>query len=451
MAINRASIFYVGALIAVLLNGPSIQASENKAGNFISFRDAFSRMMDNDFGRRLGLDNVERVEALKWESYAQFLPSVTLSASNNRNNQFDPTTRLLNTTVNLGLWRNGVDYLGIRQQDHNMASAQSGSSMENLRAEKRTTKVLFDYLWRRQVLTVRRSIADARKEIVQLTKARFEQGLVPEQQVLAAELDLENAESQFTFALQDLQDSKVEIERSIGPMALDPLAEAYLHSKSEVEKSTLPALEQDWPYLTVFSSNKIKRLVEENPDKEARPDYQQLRRANEASELSVLRAKGSFLPVIDFQMQRNQTTFNATGRRFDETTYALTLTAPLFENLGDYVAYKQSAYNNLAARYQLLEFDQKFTADFSAKKLILERGLERMQAREQILKKGERLFKVMRAQYLNGRQNYQELALEQERFFNSSLNYQQGLLELHNALVDYCHALGRTVNRCLDN
>ncbi len=418
-------------------------ASEHSNKNIITFDEAFQKMMTNDFAKRLGNDNVDRVEAQKLEAYAQFLPSLYVRANSNRDTRFIESTRTFNTTAKLGLWRNGVDFLGIKEQKLNLESASSGATFENFRAETRVTKVLFEYIWRSQVLVIKRTIAEARRELVELTKSRYRQGLVPEPQVLAVELDSENAESQLTFTTQDLQDSRAEIERSLGPINSE---DTYK------ENSALPqSLNQTWPYLEFFSGQKIKELLGKASDKDLRPDYQKYRAASEASEIDVVRAKASFLPIIDFQVERNRLLYSHYGinnSRY-ETTFALTLTAPLFENLNDYVVYKQSAYNRSAAQYQLLEFNQKFDADFRAKKLTLERGLERLKTREMILAKGERLFRVMKKNYQTGRLNYQELALEQERYFNSSLNYQQGLLELHNSLVDYCHALGFSLVGCL--
>ncbi|HAZ12274.1 MAG: hypothetical protein A2X86_03465 [Bdellovibrionales bacterium GWA2_49_15] len=414
---------------ALILFSFCFMASAATAKNTISFDQALQLILQNDFSLKSSEDNVERMKARQLGAFAQFLPNVTVSATQNRDSEFQDAGQTTAGTLDFSLWRNGVDLLGLKAQEFSKQSAVEHLTFENLNAESRATQSLFDYLWRIQEIEIKRTQVEVRQELFKITKARYAQGLIPEHQVLSSEVDLENAQSTLTFATLEFQEAKAELERSLG----------LLSGEREVEQS--------WPYLKELKGLTMQSLLTLKPEKSGRPDFQEVFLAMQASDLNVMRAKGDFLPTIDFRAQRSKQMLYGTNQY--ETSFAFTVTIPIFERLSNYVSYRESEYQSFQARYQLLALDQKFEADFRAKHQSLTQALERHQAREDILKKGERLFNLMKGHYSAGKLNYQDFALEQERFFNSRLNYAQGLRDVHNSLVAYCHALGLSLKTCL--
>ncbi|MBI2520656.1 MAG: TolC family protein [Bdellovibrio sp.] len=396
----------------------------------LTFEQALQMILRNDFSLKLSEDNLERMKARQLGAFAQFLPAVSVTATQNRDSSFQDSGQTMAGTIDFSLWRNGVDVLGLKAQEYSKRSAIEHVSAENLTAESRATRALFDYLWRIQEIEIKRTQVEVRQELLKITKTRYAQGLIPEHQVLSSEVDLENAESTLTFAELEFKDVKAELERSLGTL-------------SEGRE-----LEQKWPFVRELNGSPMQALLTRRPDKGTRPDFQETYLAMQASDLNVLRAKGDFLPTIDFRAQRSKQTLY--GLNQYDTSFAFTISIPIFERLSDYISYRESEYQSYQAKYQLLTLDQKFEADFRAKQQALTQGLARHQAREDILKKGEKLFNLMKGHYTAGKLSYKDLALEQERFFNSRLNYAQGLRDVHNALVAYCHSLGVSIKSCLN-
>ena len=407
----------------------SLSASASTPHNTITFEQALQLILQNDFSLKLSENNLDRMKARQLGAFAQFLPTVSVAATQNRDSSFQDAGRTTVGTLDFSLWRNGVDVLGLKAQEFSKQSAVEHLSSENLSAEARATHALFDYLWRIQEIEIKRAQVEVRQELLKITKVRYGQGLIPEHQVLSSEVDLENSQSTLTFAELEFQDVKAELERSLGI-----LAEGR-------------ELEQTWPFAKDLKGTALQTLLSRRADKSNRPDFQEMFFAMQASDLNVLRAKGDFLPTIDFRAQRSNQ--NVYGTSQYDTSFAFTVTIPIFERLSDYISYRESEYQSFQARYQLLLLDQKFDADFRAKHQTLTQALERQQARVDILKKGVKLFNLMKGHYSAGKLSYKDLALEQERFFNSRLNYVQGLRDVHNALVAYCHSLGQSLKSCL--
>ena len=417
MAIKAWTVFALFALCTGVTSGATPSS--------LSFDQALQLILQNDFTLRLSENNLERMKARKLGAYAQFLPNVSVAATQNRDSGFQETDRTTTGIMDFSLWRNGVDVMGVRAQEFSKRSAEEQFSHENLNAEDRATQALFDYLWRQQDISIKRAQVEARQELLKITKTRYSQGLIPEDQILASEVDLENAQSTLTFSELELQDTRAELERSLPGL------------------SQGQELESTWPFVKILKGTTVQTLLARRPDKGDRPDFQELLFAMQASDLNVLRAKGNFLPTVDFRAQRSKQSIY--GNNQYETSFAFTITIPLFERLSNYVSFRESEYQSYQAQYQMTALDQKFDADFKAKHQTLSHALERQQAREDILKKGEKLFNLMKAHYSAGKLSYKDLALEQERFFNSRLNYAQGLKDVHNALVAYCHALGQSL------
>ncbi len=398
----------------------------------ISFDQALQSILENDFSLKLSENNLERVKAHQLNAYAQFLPSLKVSAAQNRDNLFKERSKSVVGNLDLSLWKNGADVMGIKAQGYSKQSALEHVTTEGLNAESRATKILFDYLYRMQEIDIKRTQLEVRKELLNIAKDRYNRGLIPEHQVLSAEIDLENAESTLTFATIEFQKSKAELERSMG-----------LSKEEEI------SFENRWPLESEIKGQKVKNILKKNADKSTRSDFQETLLATQISDLNVMQAKANFLPNVDFNAQRGK--LISYGKTQYDTSFAITLTIPIFENLSDYTSYRESQYRSIQTKYELLAYEQKFETDFRSKKENLSTALERGEARENILKKGEKLFNLMKSHYRAGKLNYQDFALEQERFFSARLNYVQGLKDVHNALVDYCHSLGSPIKACLQN
>ena len=90
----------------------SLSASASTPHNTITFEQALQLILQNDFSLKLSENNLDRMKARQLGAFAQFLPTVSVAATQNRDSSFQDAGRTTVGTLDFSLWRNGVDVLG---------------------------------------------------------------------------------------------------------------------------------------------------------------------------------------------------------------------------------------------------------------------------------------------------------------------------------------------------
>jgi len=390
----------------------------------MSTLDGLKKMVNNHLTYLGKQQALELSQAQVLVKKASFLPTLALTANSNRDHEFNQSSFVTSGVVSLNVWRSGADLPALSAAKFNLQSTSQQLTSSKFTAERQSMSFLISAVLQEQKLKILQSTLENRQELFNIAEQRYKQGLIPLQQHIQAEVDLENAKAQ-------LRDGQMAQKSRLAEIA-------SLLGNSDI------AL--DWPWQDYFKSSSAKNLLLKKLDKDTRPDFQALAINVQAQQELLTQSKRLFFPTVDLSVARNRTA-SGSYTQYD-TSAQITLSIPLFEKLSDYGSYKEQVYNTALANYELNQMDRGIAADFVAKKYSYEQGLIRVQGWDKLVQKEEKNFRAFLLGFKQGRLNYQQLAQEQDRLNQTKLLAISGMEGLHLAYADYCHALGLSIFSC---
>jgi outer membrane protein TolC len=397
----------------------------NAYSSLISFEEALSEIVE----RNVELPKIEAELQLNETQYLSsklsFLPSLSTSYQQRRSYEFDQRSRDLGLNAELNLFRGGSDFYRLRANRSGLQAQKHRLQSGALQLEKQATDVMMIFIEVSRRSSILRELEQINESSLKVIRERARRGLVPEQEIMKAEIDFQNAKAQRLSSL-------VELER-----ARRNLIELLGHDN----------LSTNWPLINYASNVELANLDRFNFDLEDRPEYQALKYNLESSQARLRATKLTLLPRVDVSHRWSK--FGAEKLEQNDRVALLTISFPLFEGYRPRTSIDQEWARRVNAEYDLRSLERKSRALYREVKENLLRLRETVQERERTQSLARKLFDDNFKRYQEGRTSVNELLIDQNRLFESQILANRGLHDFHQSLISFCQSQGLLLQPCL--
>lgn len=271
----------------------------------------------------------------------------------------------------------------------------------------------FTALGKKLIVEKRKEAYDTSKRIFDLTKAKYDEGIVKKSDVLQAEvrltsskIELFDAQKDFEKAMEDLNsillyrpDDKLDVEGNL---------------ESPKMKENLDSL--------------VERALKIRPD----VNYQ----LKEIERLNMVynEKKSEWYPKLDAALQQS---------RLDKTiipnnrqdTFGVTLTYPLFDGVGRYYNMKAATSDVYAAKYKLEEIKRTVRLEIAKAHKDYELSIENVRLYNELLREANNNFEQTLGEYKVGKGDILSLLQAEKDFTKAKENLVTSLYQANNALA----------------
>jgi len=399
--------------------------STNAHSSLISFEAALNEIIE----RNVELPKIEAElqfnETQYLSSKLSFLPNLSTSYQQRRSYEFDQRSRDLGLNAELNIFRGGSDYSLLQANRSGLQSQRYSLQSGLLLLEKQATDVMMMFIEISRRSKILHELEEINESSLKVIRERAKRGLVPEQEIMKAEIDFQNAKAQRLSSL-------VELER-----ARRNLIELLGHDN----------LSTNWP-LTHYAENvELINLNRFNFSLEDRPEYQVLKYHLESSQARLRASKLTLLPRVDLSHRWSK--YGADRLEQNDRVALLTVSFPLFEGYRTRTRIDQEWTRRVNAEYDLRSLERKSRALYREVKENLLRLKETVQERERTQNLARKLFDDNFKRYQEGRTSVNELLIDQNRLFESQILANRGLHDFHQSLINFCQSQGLLLQPCL--
>jgi outer membrane protein TolC len=401
-----------------------IGLSSHVHGELLSFEDALKLIIERDTTLPVLHSELETSTLQAQARRLGFLPSLRTSVQQSRSYEFDQRQRTMGLTAELNLFRGGSDLSLLKAADNSRQAADYRLQNRALEVEREGVVALLQFVEIRLRETIYLELEKINQRSLEMMMERSRRGLVPEEEVLKAEIDFQNSKAQRLA-------TEVELERRKAA-----LTEALGHDSLEVR----------WPFY-----DQLKQPVEEGVRQvdnafEGRPDLQNLKHQLMASNESVKAAKRDYFPKVD--LSHSWSRFGRDSFDSNDRTLLLSLNFPLFEGWRTKTLIAERSTQHQRAMYEFTRGQRRVVSELVESKENLLRLIETALDRERTLGLAKRVFDANFRRYQEGRASVNDLQIDQGRLLESQLLANRGWLEAHLSIVDFCHARGIPLFNC---
>jgi outer membrane protein TolC len=372
----------------------------------------------------------ETLESVEWSSIgkrAVFLPSLSLSGSRATGSS---NSYSLGWSAELNLFRFGADYFQWRQADREVDSAQSSLETTLLSQEQVALESVVLWIEKNREREITQTVLELQKKSLEISRARFQRGMIPIQEVEKIEVDVSQAE----ILLMDLDiliaRAKADLVQALGSVkAVETLDRQWVFDR--ISPVAQVALSSSLSELALPSFNAAVATLEAQQARQSRTERLLLPSLSVVSNTTFL----GYLPTSSL----------------DGTTWSLGLQAswPIFDQLVRYTDYRTQVHTVGQAEASL---EQTRRAVYVAWETARERfriSMNSLALREKSLKLSRKLYEDGVRRFQAGRVSANELFVEHRRWLDGELLYLRAMGEIHRSFSEYCHAMGKTLNSCL--
>ena len=395
----------------------------------ISFDDALKQMISRSTSLRAQKARVRQAdfnyEGTKWH----FLPSISASGdwSSSRSASSSTSSQSQSASLEGGLriFRFGGDLARQRAFKKEWEATQQDLSHAWLEAEQGAVRQLLELIQSHRNLEISQEIEKIQKQLLDIAQKRYRKGVLPKQEVHKIEIDLNQSQARSRDNQNVVIEAGANLEASLGSKHIElvwPWKEA-IHQKSDELLSRIKALwkEEDLPS---FRANRSRLAAKE-----------QLKKLAWSQLLPTFDASAS----VGYQWDDSRNQFWSLGA---------TVTVPLFSRLEDYSEYRAKSYAVEVQRATEEESLRSVRAEWKQASESYGIAVETAQQREKTLEIARKLYRDNLKRFRMGRISANDLAVDQQRLFNSELLAVRGWFSAHIALSRLCHAAGKRVDFC---
>lgn len=424
MSLSR---FSISILLASLV---TLSASQSEAAiSELSFDQALNTLFETNTPLAIQKARVDAAGAQHTGSKFSLLPTIELSANEERRG--DPKTELqtLSATTRLNIFRFGADLARLDASRANLGSQKSLLHSQELKTEDEIVAALIAIVQQSQRLRVAQATLDYSKRLLEIGQARFQRGVLAREEVDQVSIDLSNAEAVVRDYQSQLNRALSQVTTLSEKAGLDPLK-----------------IKLDWPWKDRFNEASIQKLASQSIDPGVAPELKGAELQFAAQRAQAKRYKRLLFPSLDLSYSA-QRTENEAGQRADGWVGLLTLSVPLFEGLSDWTEYRvQNAQAIIAEQgYRQALRDVPVRQELAQKNFQI--AYQTALSREKTLGVARRLLDSSLVRFRAGRASADSLALDQNRFAQAELLSVDGWAQAHLALNELLHAFGQSVRR----
>lgn len=385
----------------------------------ISFSQAWDQILDRSLRTQAQSLTVDINRQQKLSRWGAFTPTLTLQAAESRAGV--PSTGPLYSAEAVSTWnlfRSGSDMAGLDAADRELKSSQERLGVERQATEEEAAQGLIDVIAKEKSRQIVEKIVRLKEESVRVARERYQRGLLPLQEVDKTGIDLENSRARLIDAETSLANARAELEALLG------------FSNIQIE----------WPWRQMLL--KGTNILERDFQLGQRPDWKAAQYTVEAAGLRKRQAVGLLFPSLDFKASygyRDLADINVDRRNW---ATSLVLTIPLFEGFANYTNYRIEDDQWLISQVNAEKVRRFAEPEVEALRRNFKSARESALAREKTAELTQKLFADNFQRFRLGRASVNDLAIDQNRLFESELLSVEGWASAHVSYVRLCHALG---------
>lgn len=403
----------------------SVSAKANEAG----FRNILKDMLEKDPDFKSIDFRTDFYEAqFKRDLGRLFLPSVNLSYG--KYEQHSPATQIINqeeyyagsVTAALDVFSFGSDWSFYKSSDMELKAQENRVWTKLMEREFELGNLLLSYMRESKNLRILKSIVEIKEMALKISRERFQNGTLPEQDLNKVKLDVSNARGEYLIALQDLTTLKARIEA----FGIENSPEVY-------------------PWEEAFTDRKIQDLLSLNTPVEKVPQYQEVALQFEADDY---RQRGFFRDMFgDIQLSFTRSYLEIGNNEQWEWRAGLVYTIPLFDQFRQYTDYQNARVKKRTSEIQRQFRKKLLEKSQGSNKINLKIAIDNFSERKESLKISNKLYKHSVSQFNKGQLSVNELLVDQDRLLRTEQIANQSLYQLHLSVMNYCHAFGKSITK----
>lgn len=390
----------------------------------LSFREAYSRILDRNLATQNQSLNVEIARAKKLGRIGAFTPRLALVGTSSQQTTGDLVqfqgSRTATAQLSANLFRSGTDFAALKGASHDVDASLETLQDQKLKAEDDAAQTLIDFISRTRERELIAQIVKLKQESVKIARERYSRGLLAQQEVDKTQIDLDNSQARLVDA---------------------DVALAAARSSVSARLGAFQSVNLDWPWKAAIVTGPRPEQLEFKL--ENRPDYRSALETLKAEDWRRHSARSLLLPSLDLSASYGSLDLSQTGRR--DWAALLTLTIPLFERFEGYSAASIQTLTRNQAEIGREAVTRNAGAEVESYRVAFTEARESAVARERTAKLTQSLFIDNLQRFRLGRASANELALDQQRLLDAEILEVQGWATAHLSFVRLCHALGRTV------
>ena len=372
-----------------------------------------------------------------------FLPTLNLGHEINRAYKTDQESNRSFLSAGLNIFNGGRDYYQLTSTSLNLSRAQENLLDTEIKTEREAVDNLVEYIQQTRAHEITMRQMTLAQDIYRAVSKRFDQGLGPRQERDKAQVDALNAEAQVTQA----QITKTRARGNILQL-LDIEKEG--HKKEDYSITT------QWPWNKRIKTIKIKSLKEAQYLAMLRPRTKALKFDYDREIENSKGNRSLFIPQIDltYTWSRQEITKNINpflvGFNQSDQTALLSFSFPLFNQYKDVATYKRQKAQLANSHALLVEAKREDYSQWISIKERLINALITVRSRLKTLELGKRIYQTSYKRFRAGRATVNDLAIDQNRLFQSENLANEGLAQFHLLMTEFCHQQGKLIRNCLN-
>jgi hydrophobic/amphiphilic exporter-1 (mainly G- bacteria), HAE1 family len=400
----------------------------------LSFNEALKTILERSTSIASQKETKEAVEARNWSSKYSLLPSVSLSAAENRYKTPQQSTnvekRIYGVTGNLNLIHFGADIAAMSAAANENEAQEHLVNNAVLLTEEQAVRVLLAALQAQATVKSLEKNLRTREEAWNTGRERYKRGLLALQEADKLLIDRDNAEAR-------LRDSEIELSR----------ANASLQQLLDHNRVT-----PEWPWKQSMEKAENHFTKQEAKGLAQRPDWQAAQKTVDGAHARKRQSLGLALPSLDLSLTYGHADYKKPAPTASgiEWQGMLTLSFPIFDRLASLGAYRAAVHSAYAADFELEKIRRLAKAEWTSSKESFLVAYKSALSREKTLETTQKLYDTNSQRFRRGLINANELMIDQDRLYQAEQNAIRGWNEAHLQLMLACHALGQQVSVCLN-
>ncbi|TNF25913.1 MAG: TolC family protein [Deltaproteobacteria bacterium] len=389
-----------------------------------SFDEALSAIMERSPDIPSSQAYLDASESSLLSQKLQLLPSV--SAGWSKRETFESISERTGNFLkaDFNLFKGGSHYNSWKSNSYGYDAAKAGLDKTKLDVEYGAVQVLLNYIQKAKDKEIFEELLKINQDSLKTTQSRFKQGLISQQEVIRAQVDLGLAKARLKAADIELNNAKSNLETLLG------------HTNLSLK----------WPLANDLMKMRLNKLSNLELDLDDRPDVKEARLNVLRDTHNVTSAKGSFLPRVDFSYTLSNDEVN--GTNYDERTSLITISIPLFDGWQTVSSVKSSQYTLAASKKTLTTKERSAKSEWDMAKDNLIQAIETARERNSNMILSRKLYKANFRRFQQGRSSVNDLLVDQNRFLDSESQANSGWLQAHMAWLQFCHTMGQRLNNC---
>jgi outer membrane protein TolC len=349
-----------------------------------------------------------------------FLPSLTAEVSRTQTTAPSATADGAALTSKINVYRFGADAAALRAAEADERAELAEKMRVKLSVEEDAAQALITVIQRLKEKETIQKIVRIQEESFEVAKQRYRRGLAPSQDVDKLSIELDNARARVTNAQTQELDARTTLDALLGHNSIIP----------------------EWPWKTQLTK---QTLTTQKVDFGQRPDWKVTTSQIVAEDERATSYGRLRWPSLDLSVSYGNTQFNIPGTSPGWTGVVL-LSAPLFEQFKSESQYRIQQYTYQIAQLKLAQLKREIPSQVETLRATFITALNSAQARDRTVELSRKLFQSNLLRFKMGRTSVNELAIDEDRLFESELLAIQGWGTAHLAYVKLCHSYGESVS-----